>query len=156
MTWSTLSNGKITGTESVTVDWGPALLEEFLSGSAQGGNITETWANDLYRAFDLLEGAHRSLRRRRTVDLYFDTPSERSNFKSTMTAVGCSLLMLTLLTILLGLGAGAIAKDLGLPPVVMKVVRILVFAPLFAFLVLQFGVFLAKPAASTGKAKLEP
>jgi hypothetical protein len=146
MTWKSRQSGQPESIETVSFDWGPAVLNDFAKGTATGSDSTESWANDLCRAFDLLEGAHRSLRRKRTVDLYFDTPSERSNFKSTMTAVGCSLLLLTLLTILMGLGAGAVAKDLDLPPIVMQVIRILVFAPLFIFLMLQVGVFLAKPA----------
>ncbi|MDB5385885.1 MAG: hypothetical protein JWM11_1531 [Planctomycetaceae bacterium] len=146
ITWQSTLGGRAAPPEIVVFDWGTAVLQEFITGSAAGVAVTELWANDLCRSFDLLEGAHRSLRRKRTVDLYFDTPSERGNFKSTMTAVGCSLLMLTLLTILMGLGAGAVAKDLNLPPIVMQVVRILVFAPLFLFLLLQVGVFLAKPS----------
>lgn len=149
--WTATENGQPGASETVTFDWGAAMLDEFVTGFAAGPIATEHWANDLCRSFDLLEGAHRSLRRKRTVDLYFDTPSERGNFKSTMTAVGCSLLMLTLLTILMGLGAGAIAKDLDLPPIVMQVVRILVFAPLFLFLLLQIGVFLAKPTGGGKK-----
>lgn len=148
MTWSDSQSDQRHLPEIVTFDWGSAVLSEFVTGTRAGPAVTAQWANDLYRSFDLLEGAHRSLRRRRTVDLYFDTPSERGNFKSTMTAVGCSLLLLTLLTILMGLGAGAIAKDLKLDPIVMQVIRVLVFAPLFIFLFLQLGVFLAKPAAT--------
>jgi hypothetical protein len=153
ITWTSTQNGQSQASETMTFDWGAAVLEDFSIGSAAGPATTEIWANNLHRSFDLLEGAHRSLRRKRTVDLYFDTPSERSNFKSTMTAVGCSLLMLTLLTILMGLGAGAVAKDLNLPPVFMQIVRILVFAPLFLFLLLQVGVFLAKPSGGSPAAK---
>lgn len=133
--------------EQVEFDYGPAILSEFLSGltTADSGK----WADDLNRIFDLLEGVHRSLRRRRTVELYFDTPSERSNFKTQMTAVGCGVLMLTLLTIVMGLGAGIVANELKLPPVVMRIVRVLVFAPLFIFLFLQAGIFLSRPSAGT-------
>jgi len=151
MTWTKSVGPQASPSESLEFNWGLAVINDFtqgISGDVTAGvAVSEGWANELYRAFDLLEGTHRSLRRRRTVDLYFDTPSERGNFKSMMTAIGCSLLLLTILTILLGLGAGAIAKDLKLPPVVMQVVRVLVFAPLFLFLILQLGVFLAKPAA---------
>ena len=49
------------------------------------------------RAFDLLDAARRSLLRKRTVELQFESTSERSQFKTHMTAVGCSLLLLTIL-----------------------------------------------------------
>src|SRR5690606_3519620 len=91
--WHSSILGKVEE-ESVEFDFGAALLEEFQRGLTTAD--TGKWADDLNRNFDLLEGVHRSLRRRRTVDLYFDTPSERSNFKTQMTAVGCSVLMLTL------------------------------------------------------------
>lgn len=48
------------------------------------------------RAFDLLDAARRSLIRKRTVELQFESTSERSQFKTHMTAVGCSLLLLTM------------------------------------------------------------
>ncbi len=47
-----------------------------------------------------VEATHASLRRRRTVDLYFETTSERSIFKSQMTAVGCGLILLTLFSLI--------------------------------------------------------
>lgn len=48
------------------------------------------------RAFDLLDAARRSLTRKRTVELQFESTSERSQFKTHMTAVGCSLLLFTM------------------------------------------------------------
>ena len=134
--------------ETITFDYGPAVLQEFLAGNTTT-TATGVWADDLNRIFDLLEGVHRSLRRRRTVELYFDTPSERSNFKTQMTAVGCAILLLTLLAIVGGLGIGIVAHELNLPPIIMQVVRVLVFAPLFLFLLLQIGIFLSKPSAGT-------
>ncbi|MES2791309.1 MAG: hypothetical protein V4719_16960, partial [Planctomycetota bacterium] len=107
--------------ETVAFDYGPAVLQEFLEGNATT-TATGVWADDLNRIFDLLEGVHRSLRRRRTVELYFDTPSERSNFKTQMTALGCGVLLLTLLAIVGGLGAGLVAHELKLPPFIMQVV----------------------------------
>ena len=139
-------SSSVSAPETVSFDYGPPLLREFLEGTATTA-ATSQWANDLNRIFDLLEGTHRSLRRKRTVELYFDTPSERSNFKTQMTAVGCGVLLLTLLAMLLGLGAGIVTKELNLPPIIMHVVRVLVFAPLFLFLLLQLGVFLSKPSA---------
>ncbi len=137
--------------ETVTFNYGPAVLQEFLAGNATTA-ATGDWADDLNRIFDLLEGVHRSLRRRRTVELYFDTPSERSNFKTQMTALGCGVLLLTLLGMIAALGIGIVTDELNLPPIIMQVVRVLVFAPLFIFLALQLGILLSKPSAAT-KAK---
>ncbi|RMG38641.1 MAG: hypothetical protein D6725_06800 [Planctomycetota bacterium] len=57
--------------------------------------VEQTWQHAV-RAFEVAWAAERSLRRGRAVELHFDTASERSQFKSQMTAVGCSLLFLTL------------------------------------------------------------
>ncbi len=134
--------------ETVAFDYGSAVMNEFLAGNSTTA-ATGVWADDLNRIFDLLEGVHRSLRRRRTVELYFDTPSERSNFKTQMTALGCGILLLTLFAMIGGLGMGIVAHELSLPPIIMQIVRVLVFAPLFVFLLLQVGVFLSKPSAGT-------
>jgi hypothetical protein len=52
--------------------------------------------SDAVRAFDLLDAARRSLVRRRTVELQFESTSERSQFKTHMTTVGCGLLLYTM------------------------------------------------------------
>ncbi len=54
-----------------------------------------TWT-DAVRTFDLLDAARRSIRRRRTVELQFESTSERSQFKTQMTTVGCGLLLGTM------------------------------------------------------------
>lgn len=64
------------------------------------------WA-EITRAFETVEATHTSLRRRRTIDLFFETTSERSIFKSQMTAVGCGLIMLTLFGLIAFLLLGA-------------------------------------------------
>jgi myo-inositol 2-dehydrogenase/D-chiro-inositol 1-dehydrogenase len=68
---------------------------------------TPSWS-DAVRVFDVLDAARRSLRRRRTIDLHFETLSERQQFKTHMTAMGCGLLMLTLVMMLALLGLGAL------------------------------------------------
>ncbi len=52
--------------------------------------------SEAVRAFDLLDAARRSLVRRRTVELQFESTSERSQFKTHMTTVGCGLLLYTM------------------------------------------------------------
>ncbi len=70
----------------------PLLIQQLTAGLAQSGT---RWA-ELTRAFETVEATRASLRRRRTIDLVFESTSERSIFKSHMTAVGCGLLTLTL------------------------------------------------------------
>tara|TARA_R110002072_G_scaffold302603_1_gene486647 strand:+ start:105716 stop:107206 length:1491 start_codon:yes stop_codon:yes gene_type:complete len=77
-----------------------AALEQSLEDSAPH------WA-EMTRAFETVEATHTSLRRRRTIDLFFETTSERSIFKSQMTAVGCGLIMLTLFGLVAFLLLGA-------------------------------------------------
>ncbi len=69
-----------------------------------------TWS-DAVRAFDVLDAAKRSLRRRRTIDLHFEILSERQQFKTQMTAIGCGMLMLTLVLMLALLGLGSLLES---------------------------------------------
>jgi predicted dehydrogenase len=55
---------------------------------------------DLVRAFEVVDAARVSVRRRRAIDLHSETASERNLFKSQMTALGCLTLTLTLLGVL--------------------------------------------------------
>lgn len=64
------------------------------------------WA-EMTRTMETVEATHTSVRRRRTIDLFFETTSERSIFKSQMTAVGCGLVLLTLTMLVAFLILGA-------------------------------------------------
>ena len=59
------------------------------------GKLSPNWA-DLTFAHELLTGSHRSVQKKRTIEVHHDTTSERSQFKTQMTAAGCMLLMVTL------------------------------------------------------------
>lgn len=131
--------------DTIEADWGPTVVERFASVAA-GDPIPPTW-RDVSRAFELLDASKRSIARRRTIDLHFETPSERSNFKTQMTAAGCGVLTATFFGVLLLLGLGAAAKEIGIPAGVMRIARLVVFAPLAIFLALQFLLFLAKPSS---------
>jgi len=60
-----------------------------------------------------------------------------------VTAIGCGLILFTLLAVILSLVAG----QAGFPEGVMQIVRIAIFAPLAIFLLLQLLLVVAKPAA---------
>ncbi len=127
-------------TESVTEDWGQAMLEAYL-GAADHGPGQPTW-EDLQRGMELMHATARSLRRKRTIELFFEAHSERSNFKTQMTAIGCGLILFTLFAMILVLVGG----QAGLPAGLMKILRIAIFAPLGIFLLLQVLLVLTKPA----------
>jgi hypothetical protein len=132
---SNLSNGPARdaahGERSPGIATGPAL------------NSTDSLWSELARAVDLVDAVELSVRRRRTIDVYFETPSERGIFKTQMTAVGCSLLVLTLIAVVIYLG---VAAAVAVPALVKKVVVGLIFVPLGVFLVMQLLYFVARPA----------
>jgi myo-inositol 2-dehydrogenase/D-chiro-inositol 1-dehydrogenase len=59
--------------------------------------------HDATRAMELSEATARSLRKGRTVDLYYEPISEEASFKSVMTSTGCMLIIGALLIIPLAL-----------------------------------------------------
>lgn len=111
---------------------GMDLLAEFADAVARR-NTASDWTNVLHAA-EIVDAAQRSLDRRRTIDLHHEMLSERAIFKTQMAAMGCGVLMLTLLLMLCYL---AVAGTVPLDDRVLKLFRLLVFAPLFVFLLLQ-------------------
>ncbi|TXT36302.1 MAG: hypothetical protein FD138_1028 [Planctomycetota bacterium] len=99
--------GPITLERSVHPQSTVELMAAFVAGNAP--NAPE-WS-DAVRVFDVLDAAKRSLRRRRTIDLHFETLSERQQFKTQMTAIGCGMLMLTLVLMLALLGLGSLLES---------------------------------------------
>jgi predicted dehydrogenase len=59
--------------------------------------------HDATRAMELAEATARSLRRGRTVDLYYEPISEEASFKSVMTSTGCVILLAAMFAIPLAL-----------------------------------------------------
>jgi len=111
----------LAGRLQIEPDGDPCLIESEeairATGQAQLGRcvnplapMIDEWA-ELTRSFETVEATHGSLRRRRTVDLHFETTSERSIFKSQMTAGGCGLLMLTLFGLFAFLLLGAVVDS---------------------------------------------
>jgi myo-inositol 2-dehydrogenase/D-chiro-inositol 1-dehydrogenase len=99
------------------------------------------------RAMELAEAVPRSLRRGRTVDLFYEEMSEAGNFKSVMTGVGCGLLVAILALVPAVMAAQALGWGWAtyllwlIPPI------------LVLFLMLQFlRLGLKTPAASASPA----
>jgi hypothetical protein len=88
------------------------------------------------------------VRRRRTIDVYFETPSERGIFKTQMTAVGCCLLVLTPAAVVVYL---AVAAAVEFPPLLKECLVALLFLPLGVFLALQLLLFVSRPANRDGR-----
>lgn len=64
--------------------------------------------SDLTRIYEIAEAAQRSLKRRRTIDLHFETTSERSQFKTHMATIGCGVILWTLFGLIGLLFAGGV------------------------------------------------
>jgi hypothetical protein len=101
---------------------------------------------ELVKVFETADATHRSVKRRRTIDLHFEPMSERAIFKTQMTAMGCGVLIATFLLVLMYL---AIASTIPLPHAALIVLRTLIFAPLGLFLLLQLLYPLTRPSEST-------
>lgn len=95
------------GSEPRTESDGTGLGASQLAAILQPADAQRlAWA-EMTRTMETVEATHTSVRRRRTIDLFFETTSERSIFKSQMTAVGCGLLLLTLFMLVAFLVLGA-------------------------------------------------
>lgn len=119
---------------------------DFLRNVETAGDPPIEWG-ELVKAFETIDATHRSVRRRRTIELHFEPMSERAIFKTQMTAIGCSVLIATFLLVLLYLG---IASTVPLPRTALLVLRTLIFAPLGLFLVLQLLYPLTRPSEAAG------
>lgn len=91
--------------------WDPARaalgeLERAIVGAAREPD----WV-DAARSIELAETIERSLKKSRTIELYYEDYTEQGTFKGTMTSLGCGLLLAGMFL----LGVVAIAEQMGLP-----------------------------------------
>jgi hypothetical protein len=131
-----LANGQ---TRQVSV--GPVPMIPRLLSLCQNRAACNSAMDAFSTTLELCEAVEKSIRRRRTVDVHFETGSEKSVFKSQMTAIGCGVLTWLLIGMIAYLIAGAL---LDLPNWVWHTLRILWFAPLMLFIVAQFLLPLAR------------
>jgi hypothetical protein len=92
------------------------------------------WMESFSISLELAEAVKKSLRRRRTVDVHFDSGSERGVFKSQMTAMGCGVLTFMMFGMVAYL---VIAQLTTLPDWVLHTARILWITPLVIFILAQ-------------------
>ena len=128
-------------------------LLDSLEPTTQDRISNRTNWTDLTRAFEIVEATRESLRRRRTVDVYFEQTSERSLFKTQMAAVGCGVLSWTLAGSVLYL---VIASAVKLPKVVLQIARGLWLLPLVVFIALQLLLLITKPAQTESRDRSRP
>ncbi len=114
-----------------------ARLVEHLVDRDQCQRHMEQFSNTL----EMAAGLQKSLRRRRTVDVYFDGISERSAFKTQMTAIGCGVLTYVIFGMV---GFLIMAKLIDLPPLMLQIARIVWIAPVVLFLLAQLLLPLAR------------
>jgi myo-inositol 2-dehydrogenase/D-chiro-inositol 1-dehydrogenase len=88
--------------------WDPHEAMLAVLADAAAGRHTHPDLADGTRAMEVTEGVVRSLRRGRTVDLYYEEISEAGTFKSVMTSVGCLVLLSILVIIPLALAGPAL------------------------------------------------
>lgn len=132
------------------LDPDPSLLSR-ITYLCQSRDRCVPWLEAFSSSLELADAAEKSIRRRRTVDVYFDSGSERSVFKSYMTAIGCGVLMWMMLGMV---GFLVIAKVANLPPAVLKIARVLWIAPVVIFLFVQFLLPITRSrGAKTGRQK---
>jgi predicted dehydrogenase len=80
---------------------GPSHSPAHPDGARPGPERSDASAwTDLVRAFEVVDAARVSVRRRRAIDLHAEAASERNLFKSHMTTLGCLTLTLTLVGVL--------------------------------------------------------
>lgn len=99
------------------------------------------WMDAFSVTLELAEAVSKSLRRRRTVDVHFDSGSEKGVFKSQMTAMGCGVLTFMMLGMVAYL---IVAQLVPLPKSVLHILRILWITPLVLFLIAQVLLPLAR------------
>ena len=138
------------------------LLDEFEASLTSDSSVGPVEWPELVKAFETLDATQRSVTRRRTIELHFESMSERATFKTQMTAMGCGVLVATLLLTLVYLAIASLVPQsppLGLPPDgwerargALLVIRAFVFAPLAIFLLLQLLYPLTRPTSGASNA----
>ena len=107
----------------------------------QSRELCGKWMEAFSVTLELAEAVSKSLRRRRTVDVHFDSGSEKGVFKSQMTAMGCGVLIFMMLGMVAYL---IVAQLVPLPNTILHILRILWITPLVLFLIAQVLLPLAR------------
>lgn len=124
-----------------------AVLADGLAAALPDAAACQQSMEQLSRTLQVMEAVAKSARRRRTVDVYADELTERSVFKTQMTAIGCGVLT----WMMFGMIGYLLVAQLFKPPAgVMQVLRALWIAPVGIFLLAQLLLPLARGRQSAG------
>jgi len=90
-----------------------AIFAVLTASSARhaGPDLPSPNLHDATRAMEVAEATARSLRRGRTVDLYYEAITEEATFKSVMTSTGCVILLVALFALPLALAGPALGLN---------------------------------------------
>lgn len=124
-------------------DWNPAIVTLEALRLAMAGEAAEPDWVDAARSIELAETIDRSLKKGRTIDLYYEDHTEEGTFKGIMASLGCGLLLVGLFL----LGAVAIAEQMGIPYVQAWPYFLLGTLGVFLLMQLLMLVFRARDAA---------
>ena len=128
------------GVRTVTIAETANVVDRIVT-VCQSREICGKWMDAFSVTMELAEAVSKSLRRRRTVDVHFDSGSEKGVFKSQMTALGCGVLTFMMLGMVAYL---IVAQLVPLPDNVLHILRILWITPLVLFLIAQVLLPLAR------------
>lgn len=120
-------------TRSVPIDAAGSVLNR-IATVCESRELCGKWMDGFSITLELAEAVSKSLRRRRTVDVHFDSGSEKGVFKSQMTAMGCGILTFMMFGMVAYL---ILAQLVELPDIVLHILRVLWIAPLILFLIAQ-------------------
>ena len=118
---------------SVQIEEATPMLNRIVT-VCESRELCGKWMDAFSVTLELAEAVSKSLRRRRTVDVHFDSGSEKGVFKSQMPAMGCGILIFMMFGMVAYL---ILAQLVTLPDIVLHILRILWIAPLVLFLIAQ-------------------
>ncbi len=113
--------------------WTQAEMESSAATRTDAFAAVVPWSA-VVTAFELFDAVEHSLERHRTVELHREPVSERAIFKTRMAAWGCGVLIGTLFLMLAFL---MVASVVPMNRTVLNIGRVMVFAPVFVFLLAQ-------------------
>ena len=128
----------ITSVSDSPETWQPA--DEFLQRLAENGDAPKsvawtTW-DEACRSLEVTDAVERSIRRKRTIELYHEQVTEQETFKSVMAAGGCGMLLWVLMLLLIA----GVVEGLHLPlreTFIWRLWPVFLFVPLAVFLALS-------------------
>lgn len=149
-----LANGRNESTADEWIESLPDVVSRFIGGTTPQAEKALVWT-DFTRSHEIADAHRRSIKRRRTIDMHFETLSERSQFKTQMSAMGCGILTYTLFGLVAYLviagvfapGDDASDRERSWFNLICNIAKAVWILPLAVFLASQLLLLIAKPPA---------